>query len=448
MQSEIICIGTELLLGHIVNTNATYISQKLAEIGINLYYHSVVGDNPERLGSILKASLERSDIIITTGGLGPTVDDITLETISKVTHRPLILNRKELRRIKDRFRYANVTMPKTNIRQAYIPKGAIAISNKMGTAPGLIIESPPHPSLSHKGERVKVRGKVLIALPGVPLELTHMMEDTVIPYLKKRFYSGGIIKSRTLKIVGMGESKVNEEVADLLKMSGDVTVGIYAHTAQVDLKITTKAIDEFKAIQLISPVEDEIRKRLGNYIFGADNDTLESIVASILTENKLTISVAESCTGGLLSKRLTDIPGSSAYFKMGIIVYSNKAKIKKLNVPKEMLKRYGAVSKQVAIAMADGVRKVARTDIGISITGIAGPAGATKTKPVGLVYIALSKNPSPYPLPQGESNKMRGTSSILPICKRFNFQGTRETIRFKATQSALDMIRDYISKYR
>ncbi len=429
MQSEIICVGTEILLGHIVNTNATYISQKLAEIGINLYYHTVVGDNPERLSSTIKNSLKRSDIVIATGGLGPTVDDITLETISKITHRPLILNRKELKRIKSRFSAIGVPMPKSNIRQAYIPKGAIAISNKMGTAPGLIIESG-------RTER-SPRRKVLIALPGVPLELMPMMEDTVIPYLKNRFYSGGIIKSRTLRIVGLGESKVNEEVLDLLKMSGNVTVGIYAHPAQVDLKITARASDEYKAVYLINPVEEEIRKRLGNYIFGTDTDTLESVVAKLLRENNLTISVAESCTGGLLAKRLTDIPGSSAYFKMGIIAYSNEAKIERLKVPQEMLRRYGAVSSQVAIKMADAVRKSARTDIGISITGIAGPTGATKTKPVGLVYIAISK----------KTTGRTGVSPVLPVvCKRFNFHGARDTIRFKATQSALDMLRNYMSK--
>ena len=315
-------------------------------------------------------------------------------------------------------------MPKTNIRQAYIPKGAIIINNKMGTAPGLIIE---------------LGWKVLIALPGVPLELTPMMEDTVIPYLKEKFYSGGtsdwaggLIKSRTLKITGLGESKVNEEVPDLLKMSGNVTMGIYAHAAQVDLKITAKASTENEAARLIKPVEEEIRKRLGKYIFGADSDTLESAVASLLTYNNLTISVAESCTGGLLAKRLTDIPGSSVYFKMGIIAYSNEAKIDRLKAPQEMLRRYGAVSSQVAIKMADAVRKVARTDIGVSITGIAGPTGATKSKPVGIVYIALSKKTTGINLPV--------------VCNRFNFLGSRDTIRFKATQSALDMIRNYISK--
>ncbi len=431
MQSEIICAGTEILLGHIVNTNATYISQKLAEIGINLYYHTVVGDNPERLNSTIKNSLKRSDIVIITGGLGPTVDDITLETISKVTHRPLILNGKELKRIKSCFSAIGVPMAESNIRQAYIPKGAIIINNNMGTAPGFIIE---------------LGRKVLIALPGVPLELTPMMEDTVIPYIKEKFYSGGmsdwaggLIKSRTLKITGLGESKVNEEVSDLLKMSGNVTVGIYAHVAQVDLKITAKAHDEPQAVYLISPVEEEIRNRLGNYIFGTDTDTLESVAAKFLVENNLTISTAESCTGGGLAKRLTDIPGSSAYFKLGIIAYSNEAKIERLNVPKEMLKRYGAVSSQVAIKMADAVRKSARTDIGVSITGIAGPAGATKTKPVGLVYIALSK----------KTIGKTGETPVLPIiCKRFNFQGSRDTIRFKATQSALDMLRNYMSKYR
>ena len=426
MQSEIICIGTEILLGHVVNTNATYISQKLAEIGINLYYHTVVGDNPERLSFTLKNSLKRSDIVIATGGLGPTVDDITLETISKITHRPLILNRKELKRIKSRFSAIGVPMSKSNIRQAYVPKGAIAISNKMGTAPGLIIELD-------KAERPP-RRKVLIALPGVPLELTSMMEDTVIPYLKNRFHSGGIIKSRTLRIVGLGESKVNEEVPDLLKMSGNVTVGIYAHTAQVDLKITAKAQDESQAVQLISPVEEEIRKRLGNYIFGADTDTLESVVAKFLVENNLTISAAESCTGGLLAKRLTDIPGSSAYFKMGIIAYSNEAKKSGLKVPQEMLKRHGAVSKQVAIAMADAIRKITGTCLGVSITGIAGPTGDTKTKPVGIVYIALTCKIGVSPV------------NLPVLCKRFNFHGTRDTIRFKATQSALDMLRNYISK--
>ena len=409
-KAQIISIGTELLLGHITNTNASYLSQKLAQLGINVYYHQTVGDNPRRLRNSLKNALNFSDIVITTGGLGPTVDDITLEVIAKVIKKDLVFSREILKDIKKHFNKRNLNMPPSNIRQAYIPKGAIALKNKVGTAPGLII---------------KFNKKLLITLPGPPAELIPMTEKYLIPFLKTKYSSGWIIKSRVIKIAGLPESVVNEKVSDILKSPPPVTVGIYAHPAQVDLKITAKAKSEKRANKIIKPLENEIRKRLGNYIFGLDSQSLEEIVARLLTKQKKTLSIAESCSGGLVSNLLTDIPGSSRYFKLGFIAYSNQAKISQLKISPKIIKKYGAVSPGVARAMATAVRKLAKTNLSLGITGIAGPSGGAKTKPIGLVYIALA-------------------SSKEAWVDKFIFLGNRAAIKLKTATAALDILRKYL----
>ncbi len=410
MQAEIISIGTELLLGHIVNTNTAFLSQKLAENGIDVYHTSVVGDNPSRLMQSLKLALGRADVIITTGGLGPTVDDITTETIANFLGRKLILNRAILNGLKRYFISRKVRYPKDNIRQALIPEGTKWIPNRTGTAPGLLTE---------------YNGKVIICLPGPPRELGPMFENDIMPYLKKRAGTSQKILSRTIKLMGLPESRVNGIAKDLLLLKPPVTVGIYAKLGEVDLRIMAKIADKNAADREIKRVENKIKARLKDYIFGYDDDTMEGSVGKALAARKKTIAIAESCTGGLVSSRLTDVSGSSKYFMMGITAYSNDIKERILGVSRKLIRQRGAVSKEVAIEMARGARFLACTDIGIGITGIAGPDGGTRSKPVGLVYIALAT----------------AKKSIVKECR---FKGSREEIKFQASQAALDLARKNI----
>ena len=410
MQAEIISIGTELLLGKRVNTNATYLSKKLAGLGIDLFYQTTVGDNRTRLFTVLKRGLHRSDIIIATGGLGPTVDDLTLEMIAQATEKKLIVNPAVLKDIKDHFHQRHIPMPKANIRQALIPEGAKALKNEVGTAPGLII---PYDK------------KVLIALPGVPAEMKPMLERDVIPYLAKNFKGAGLILSRTIKTTGLAESQVNQKIKDILKLKPPVTVGIYVHTESIDLNITAKAKNRRQAERLIDQVERKIRRRLKEYIFGVDEETLEAVVARALHKKRKTVAICESCTGGLISKRFTNISGSSKYFLLGIIAYSDKMKQSLVGVHRETLKKYGSVSKEVAKILAKNIQQIAQTDLGLGITGIAGPGGSTKEKPVGLVYIALA---TPRKI----------------LCQEFHFHGARAAVRLRASQATLDMLRQYL----
>jgi len=405
MKAEIIGIGTEILLGQIVNTNSAYLSKKLAEIGIDVYYHMTVGDNPMRLYTAIVRALGRSDIVITTGGLGPTLDDITLEAIRKASEKPLVFKEQILKDMQAHFKKRHIKMPASNKRQAYVPKGAKWLKNYTGTAPGLII---------------KISDKYLIALPGPPREMTGMVERDIIPYLKNVSPKKSVIISRVLKTTGLAESQLHTKVKDLLELSNDTTVGIYAHPSQIDLKITAKAKNRAQAIKKIFLVEKKIEKRLGDLIFGADDETLEGRVASLL-KNK-TLAIAESCTGGFLSNRLTDIAGISSNLLLSIVAYSNKAKIEMLDVDPVLLEKYGAVSTQIAKSMAKNVRMLANSDIGVSITGIAGPGGGTNKKPVGLVHIGLS-------------------TATKTIAKEYHFTGDRKTIKFRTSQAALNMLR-------
>ena len=411
MQAEIISIGTELLLGKRINTNVAYLSKKLSGLGIDLFYQTTVGDNNVRLFTVLRRAMHRSDIVIATGGLGPTVDDITLEVTAQVMQKQLRLNPHVLKDIKDHFHRRHIPMPKANLRQALIPEGAQALKNEVGTAPGLII---PYDK------------KVLIALPGPPTEMQPMVERDVMQYLSKHFAREGVLISRVVKTCGLAESQVNQKVKTILRLKPPVTVGIYVHTASVDLNITAKAKNRRQAQNLIKPVERKIRSRLKEYIYGCDAETMEEVVAQGLKKKKRTLACAESCTGGLISTRLTNVSGSSRYFLFGVSVYSNKAKQALLVIPQETLKKYGAVSKQVARLMAQNVRQLAGADLGLGVTGIAGPAGATEEKPVGTVYIALA-------------------TPRKTITQEFHFHGERRAVRLRASQAALNMLRRYLT---
>ncbi len=407
MKAEIISIGTEILLGQILNTNQQWLSRQLAALGIDVYYHSTVGDNPQRLIQAIRQGLERSDIVITTGGLGPTVDDITLEAIARALSKKLIFNQSVLKQIRVHFGRQCIRMPRENVRQAHIPEGAIILKNEVGTAPGFIVEEDL---------------KIFIALPGPPRELNPMFEHCTVPYLKKKIRSPFIIKTRTINITGLPESVVDSKVKDILHSPPPVTVGIFSHPSLIELKVTAKAKNEKEAKALIDKIDKKISARLKDYIFGRDDETLEEVVGRLLTRSRKTLAIAESCTGGLISSRITDVPGSSKYFKRGGIAYSDEVKVSTLKVPPQLLKRYGAVSQQVATQMAKNIREIVGTDYGLGVTGIAGPSGGTRSKPVGLVYIAVS-----------------GLKKT--ICRKFNFTGERKIIKFKTSQAALDLLR-------
>jgi len=410
MNAEVIAVGTELLLGFVVNTDTAYLGRVLAEAGIACTHQVTVGDNPGRLAEAARTALARADLVITCGGLGPTVDDITLETLARVAGRRLVLNRPILRRIENRFRRLGVRMPGSNRRQALLPEGAFPFLNTIGTAPGWIL------TLRHaEGERR------LVALPGPPAELMPMVERHLIPRLRK--LSGGmILRSRTLKLTGITESEVDAKVRDLLSLSGPATVGIYAHPGQVDLRITARGKTEAEVRRKIAAVERQIRSRLGRLLLGADEETLEGEVGRLLKQKRKSVAVAESCTGGLVQHRITEVAGSSEYFRGGVIAYSNALKESLLSVPRETLRREGAVSSSTARAMAEGVRELTGSDFGLGITGIAGPTGGSKKKPVGLVYIALA-----------------GPGRVK--VERRLFSGDRRTVKLKASQAALNLLR-------
>ena len=412
MKAEIISIGTELLLGHIVNTNTSYISKKMAGLGIDVYYHSTVGDNEERLSGLVQKGLSRSDIIFTTGGLGPTVDDITIKTVSKAIGKELVFDKHVAEEIKKYFKRQHLPTPKDSLKQAFIPGGCVWCENTVGTAPGLII---PH------------KEKTIICLPGPPGELQPLMEKYIMPHLKKTLTKKEIIHSKSIRLIGLLEAAINARVKDLLALGGSTTVGIYVHLGEVELKITAKAKSQKACNANIEKIELKIRKRLGKFIYGSGDETLESAVGKLLLKFKKTLGIAESCTGGLISSRVTNVSGSSEYFKMGLIAYSDDIKISELGVSPELLRTAGAVSSAAAVSMAKGIKRIAGTHIGLAVTGIAGPKGGTNKKPVGLVYMALV------------------TSKKL-LSKKFFFRGNRTDIKYLASQAALNLIRKYLLK--
>ncbi len=405
MKAEIISIGSELLLGQIVNTDAQYLSKQLAQMGIDIYYHTVIGDNKDRLLEALNLASQRSDIIITTGGLGPTMDDITKQTIAEFLGVDMELDKKSLDSIRRYFEKRNRPMPDENIRQALFPKGSQILPNDCGTAPGAIIEA---------------NELIYIILPGPPHELAHMFDIHVSPYLIK--YSNETIYSRVLKIYGMGESAVEEEIKDLIANQHNPTIAPLASQGEVSLRITAKVDKYTNPEKFIAPVEQEIRNRLGNFIYGVNDQTLEEVVVEQLSKKKKTIAVAESCTGGLITNLLTNVPGASQVIMESFITYSNEAKMRRLNVKKTTLDKWGAVSRQTAQEMLDGLIKVTSSDIGVAVTGIAGPDGGTPDKPVGLVYIAV------------------GSLHSADI-REYHFTGNRLRIKQLTAKAALNMVR-------
>lgn len=411
MIAEILCIGTEILLGDIVNTNAQYLSRRLADLGISVYHQSVVGDNVERLKKELEEAFARADLVITTGGLGPTPDDLTKETGADYFSKKMVLDQESLNKLNSYFiKNGKGELKGNNIKQAYFPEGSLILPNNHGTAPGCVIEE---------------NNKILIVLPGPPREMKPMFEDSVVPFLKK--YSKGILKSKVLRICGIGEGIMAEKISDIINDSINPTVAPYAKEWEVTLRITSKANTEEEASKLIEPVEREIRKRLGENIYGQDETSLEEVIAELLLSKNLTISTAESCTGGLIASRLVDYPGVSSVFLEGAVTYSNEAKIDRLKVKKETLENFGAVSEETAREMAEGIAKTAGTDIGLSTTGIAGPGGGTPEKPVGLVYVGLCIN---------------GNVQV----KKLELSGNREMIRRRTTIAALDWLRRELIK--
>lgn len=409
MRAEIISVGTELLLGEIVDTNAAFLGRRLAELGVDVYYRQTVGDNQVRLVAAFELALSRADLVLVSGGLGPTMDDITREALAEVLGDRLCLDEGALRQLEAHFTRLGRPMTDNNRRQAYRPSNADFITNRRGTAPGI---------LAHH------QGRTIICMPGVPRELETMFEGEVIPRLQGN--SNGeknrVIKSRTLLLTGLGESAAENAIADIIKEQTNPTIAPYAGLGEVRLRLTATAAGAEEALALIHPLEARLRERLGDVIYGVDGDTLEGVVAEKLTNRGLILAVAESCTGGLVSHRLTNIPGSSVFFRQGMIVYSNEAKKELLDVPDEVLEEFGAVSPQVAEAMARGVRLAGDADLGLAITGIAGPGGATPTKPVGLVYLALAYD--------GDC-----------LVEKHTFSGQREEVKYRASQAALNILR-------
>ncbi len=405
---EIISIGTEILLGDIVDTNSQYLAGKLTNYGFDIHFITSVGDNRKRVFEAIKQATERSDIVITTGGLGPTDDDITREIISDVTGKKLQLNSELLRDLEDLFEHRKYKMTKNNKKQAYLPDSAIALKNELGTAPGILLE---------------MNDAVIIAMPGVPREMKNIFRNEVIPYLKNK--NNQIIRSKTLNFFSIGESSLEMKIKDILDKQLNPTLALLAGTAEVKIRITAKGNSEKEVFRLIKEAEQEIRERVGEYIYGTDDLGFPSIVGGLLSKNSLTISLAESCTGGLVGNRITDIPGSSQYFMGGLIVYSNQAKIEQLGVKKETLEKYGAVSKNTAEEMAVNIREIMKTDIGVSLTGIAGPGGGSKEKPVGLVFIGLAT---------GQKAKVY----------KLNLHGDREWNKWISSQYALFYVYNYL----
>lgn len=406
MRAEIISVGTEILLGDIVNTNTQFLAKELASIGIEVYRQEVIGDNEDRLLGILEEALKRSDMVITTGGLGPTKDDLTKETACKFFNMDLELHEKSLKELEEYFSRMGRKIVESNYKQVYFPKEAIVLPNPNGTAPGAILEK---------------NNKYIVILPGPPKEMKPMYLNHVKPYLIKK--GDGIIESKVVRVLGIGESMAAEKLKEFIENGVNPTVAPYAKEEDVIFRITAKAEREEEALKLIEPVKNKVKEILGEDVYGEGEDTtIEKVVGDLLIKNNLKISTAESCTGGMIASRLVSIPGISDVFLEGAVTYTNEAKVRTLNVKEETLKKYGAVSEETAREMAEGMAKRTGSDIAVVTTGIAGPGGGTEEKPVGLVYIGLYY--------KGEVFVYKNV-----------FNGNRQAVRTKATVRALDIVR-------
>lgn len=406
MKAELIAVGTEILLGDIVNTNAQFLAKELASIGIGVYNQEVVGDNEERLFDAFDTALKRSDIVITTGGLGPTGDDLTKETACKYFGMKMELHKKSYDELVNIFNKTGKELTQNNLKQAYFPKEAIVLDNPNGTAPGAILEK---------------NNKIIIILPGPPREMKPMYMNHVKPYLSIK--GNGVIKSETIRLLGVTESMAAEKLKDLMVSGINPTVAPYAKEEDIIFRITAKAETEEEAVRLIKPIKEIIKDRFGINCYAEGEDVkIEDVVGDLLINKKLTISTAESCTGGMIAARLINYPGISEAFLEGAVTYSNEAKMRTLKVKEETLAAVGAVSEETAREMALGIAKKAGSDISVVTTGIAGPGGGTKEKPVGLVYIGVYYK-----------GKVKAYRHV--------FTGNRQEVRTKAAVEALDKVR-------
>lgn len=412
MVVELISVGTEILLGNIVNTNAAFLAEKCAGLGLSCYYQDVVGDNEERLSETIRLALSRADILLLSGGLGPTQDDLTKEVAAKVMGKPLYLHKESKTAIQQYFERKGMEITDNNWKQAMVPEGCIVVDNPNGTAPGIIMAQ---------------EGKHVILMPGPPNEMIPMFETSIMPYLSE--LQSCVIYSQTVKICGIGESKAETMVADLIEQQTNPTIATYAKTGEVHLRVTARAEDEKAAKKLVKPMVKELKGRFGNNIYTTDSEvTLEKSVVDLLQANGLTACTVESCTGGMLAARLINVPGVSEVFKSGYITYSNKSKRSLLGIKKNILLKHGAVSDKIAREMAKGAAMLAKTDVSVSTTGIAGPDGGSEEKPVGLVYIACN---------------VRGTIEV----RECHFSGNRTKIRESTVSAALSLMRECILKY-
>ncbi|MBI4341465.1 MAG: competence/damage-inducible protein A [Candidatus Omnitrophica bacterium] len=408
MNAELLTVGSELTSGATINTNTAHLARRLAEIGIACRRQTSVSDEPTLVRGALEEALQRSNLVILTGGLGPTFDDVTMEAIAQATRRPLVLMPGAAATIRRFYLRRHRRLQRAAMRQAYVPRGGQALPNPIGTAPGLWLS---------------LEQQVVVALPGVPSEMRAILEASVMPRLK-RWLSDGAIESRTVRTVGLVELQI-QRALQRLRIPPAVELGLYPALRMVDVRLTVRAPSRAQARARLAPVEAAVRRALGRAVYGTDDETLERVVGGLLLRRRATIAVAESCTGGMVCDRLTNVPGSSRYMRGGVVAYHNDLKRGLLMVPAALLTRYGAVSAPVARAMAHGVRRATGADVGVSITGIAGPSGATAGKPVGLVYFGLADR--------------RGSRTL-----RSQFFGDRLSIKTQAAQTALNWLRLYL----
>lgn len=413
MVVELISVGTEILMGNIINTNAAYLSGRLADQGMSVYFQDVVGDNEERLKETLSLALSRSDIVILSGGLGPTPDDLTKEVAAKTAGVNLYMDEACKSAIGDYFNKIGRTPTDNNWKQALMPEGGVVLPNHNGTAPGCIIKTED--------------GKHIILLPGPPEELKPMFEESVVPYLNELM--PGVILSKTVKLCGIGESSAAQMIADLIDNQSNPTIATYAKTGEVHIRISAKADSQSEAKKLLKPMVKDVKERFAANIYTTEDDvTLEKAVVDLLVANDLTVGTVESCTGGLLAGRLINVPGVSDVFKSGIVTYSNKSKRRLVGVKKATLDKYGAVSAETAKEMARGLAALGKADVAVAVTGIAGPDGGTTEKPVGLVYIACD---------------VCGKTRV----RECHFTGNRQKIRDNSVVAALNLMRECILEY-
>jgi nicotinamide-nucleotide amidase len=408
MRCELISVGTELLVGDTLNTNVQFLSRELSLLGIGVYYHTTVGDNPKRLKDAVKIACDRSDLIITTGGLGPTQDDLTKEIIAELFGRKLIEDKQVKQDILSYFANREYPMTSNNFKQALVPEGAMVLHNDWGTAPGIYLDQD---------------GRQVIMLPGPPREMVHLFQSAVLPILKKN--DNQLVVSRYYNLSDIGESAAEDRLLDLIDKQDNPTIATYAKMGEVQVRITANGSNELAINALLDQYEQLMFERFGDHIYSLNKESLSDAVCRMLLERKISIATAESCSGGLIASQLTRYPGISEVFGMGLVSYSNQAKMKLLNVSAETLDKYGAVSEETAREMCMGLKVSSGADCCIAVTGIAGPDGGTEDKPVGLVYIGVFYK-----------NKLEVT--------RWHFKGERQVVQDKTAIKAFNLIRKAI----